>query len=172
MTNGKTRFFIAGMALTLIGSVMGVLGVVTAQAAGAPTIQTALVVPDEPKEPPSTTSTTMVVETTTTTIYVAPTTTVPIQAPVVVSQSAPNDFLACVKQRESRGDYGAYNPSGAGGAYQMMPDTANTVAKWMNRPDLVGIGAQNWAPVDQDAGALVLYQHMGESPWHYPPKPC
>lgn len=172
MTNGKTRFFIAGMTLTLIGSVMGVLGIVTAQAVGAPVVQATLMVPDEPKEPPSTTSTTIVVEPTTTTIYVAPTTTVPIQTPVVVSQSAPNDFLACVKQRESGGDYGAYNPSGSAGAYQMLPSTSNTVAEWMGRPDLISVSANYWSPADQDAGALVLYEHMGKSPWYYPPKPC
>lgn len=91
----------------------------------------------------------------------------------VYTESSPNDFLACVKQRESGGDYGALNRgSSAGGAYQMLMSTANTVANWMERPDLVGIGAQNWSPADQDAGALILFERMGKSPWYYPPKPC
>jgi hypothetical protein len=174
MTNGKTRFFLAGMALTLIGSVMGVLGVVTAQAAGEPAFQTALMLPDEPKEPPSTTSSTT---STTfveipTTVYVAPTTTEAPQTAPEPPRTAPNAFLDCVKQRESGGNYGAYNPSGAAGAYQMLLSTSNTVAVWMGRSDLVGMSANNWSPADQDAGALVLYEHMGTSPWYYPPKPC
>jgi hypothetical protein len=175
MTNGKTRFFLAGMTLTLIGSVMGVLGVMTAQAAGAPGVTMPQVIPDEPKEPPSTTtstSTTIVVVEVPTTQYVAPTTTEPPTTLPEPPQVAPNAFLECVKQRESGGDYGAYNPSGAAGAYQMLLSTSNTVARWMGRPDLIGVGANNWSPADQDAGALVLYEHMGTSPWYYPPKPC
>lgn len=83
--------------------------------------------------------------------------------------SAPNSFLACVRNRESRGNYGAVNSSsGAGGAYQMMSGTSRTVAGWMGRPDLAGRPANTWTPADQDRGAAVLYQHAGAAPWAGP----
>lgn len=135
------------------------------------------------------TTTTTIVETTTTTIdlsflnttttvYVPPTTTTtakpkPVAPAVSVNPSTEMErFLACVKQRESGGDYTARNPSStAAGAYQFLDSTAKLVAGWMGRPDL-SYDAATWSPADQEHGARVLYQKMGKSPWHYPASPC
>lgn len=77
-----------------------------------------------------------------------------------------NSFLACVMQRESRGDYGAVNSSsGAGGAYQFLQSTWNNTARHAGRGDLVGVHPSNAAPGDQDAMALHLYQWQGRAPW-------
>lgn len=77
-----------------------------------------------------------------------------------------NTFLACVVQRESRGDYGAVNgSSGAGGAYQFLQSTWNNTARNAGRHDLVGVHPSHAAPGDQDAMALHLYQWQGRSPW-------
>jgi len=72
--------------------------------------------------------------------------------------SAPNAFLACVRQRESGNNYQAVNPSsGAGGAYQFMVSTWRAMG---------GYGLpQNADPATQDAMALKLYNQAGRSPW-------
>ncbi len=69
-----------------------------------------------------------------------------------------NAFLACVRQRESGGNYRAVNPSsGAGGAYQFMPSTWRAMG---------GQGLpQNASPAEQDAMAMKLYAQAGRSPW-------
>lgn len=84
--------------------------------------------------------------------------------------SAPNGFLACVKQRESGGNYGIsnYGGSGAGGAYQLMPETARNTANHAGRPDLAGRPVTSWSPADQDAMAAHLYQWQGAAPWAGP----
>ena len=77
-----------------------------------------------------------------------------------------NGFLQCVKQRESRGNYGAVNSSsGAAGAYQFMPGTWNATARHAGRPDLVGRNPATVSPADQDAMAMHLYQWQGSAPW-------
>jgi hypothetical protein len=77
-------------------------------------------------------------------------------------------FLECVKNRESRGDYGAVNPSsGAGGAYQFLRNTWNNTASHAGRHDLVGLPAQYATPYDQDFIAAHLLQWYGRSPWSY-----
>lgn len=77
-------------------------------------------------------------------------------------------FLACVRWRESRGNYGAVNPSsGAGGAYQFLQTTWNNTAAHAGRYDLVGV-RPNWASAwDQDFIAVHLLQWYGRSPWGY-----
>jgi hypothetical protein len=81
--------------------------------------------------------------------------------------SNPGDFLSCVRQRESGGNYGIYNSggSGAAGAYQFMPGTWNGIASSSGRPDLVGVDPAQAAPADQDAMAQALYAQQGAAPW-------
>jgi muramidase (phage lysozyme) len=83
------------------------------------------------------------------------------------SSSYPGDFLACVRQRESGGNYGIYNAggSGAAGAYQFMPGTWNSIAASSGRGDLVGLDPAQASPSDQDAMAQALYAQQGAGPW-------
>lgn len=83
---------------------------------------------------------------------------------------SPNgSFMACVKNRESRGNYRAVNPSSsAGGAWQFLPGTWNNTARHAGRPDLVGVAPQDASPADQDAMAAHLYAWQGGSPWAGP----
>jgi hypothetical protein len=66
--------------------------------------------------------------------------------------------LACIREHESNGNYGAVNASsGAGGAYQFMPST------WAS---LGGSGLpENASAAEQDAMAVRLYEADGWSPW-------
>jgi hypothetical protein len=81
--------------------------------------------------------------------------------PVPTGGTPPNGFLACVRNRESRGNYGAVNgSSGAGGAYQFMPGTWAAMG---------GTGLpQNAPPAVQDAMAAKLYAQAGRAPWAGP----
>lgn len=83
------------------------------------------------------------------------------------SSSNPGDFLSCVRNRESGGNYGVYNSggSGAAGAYQFMPGTWNSIAASAGRGDLVGVDPAQAAPADQDAMAQALYAQQGAGPW-------
>jgi soluble lytic murein transglycosylase-like protein len=85
----------------------------------------------------------------------------------VTSASNPGDFLSCVRQRESGGNYGIYNQggSGAAGAYQFMPGTWNSIARSSGRGDLVGVDPAQAAPADQDSMAQALYAQQGAAPW-------
>ncbi len=57
------------------------------------------------------------------------------------SDTNSGDFLSCVRNRESGGNYGVYNTggSGAAGAYQFLPGTWNSTAASAGRGDLVGV---------------------------------
>ena len=81
--------------------------------------------------------------------------------------SNPGDFLACVRQRESGGNYGVYNAggSGAAGAYQFLQGTWNGIAASTGRTDLVGVDPAQASPADQDAMAQALYAQQGSAPW-------
>jgi muramidase (phage lysozyme) len=85
----------------------------------------------------------------------------------VYSNTNPGDFLSCVRQRESGGNYGVYNSggSGAAGAYQFMPGTWNGIAASTGRTDLIGIDPAQASPADQDAMAQALYAQQGAAPW-------
>jgi muramidase (phage lysozyme) len=91
----------------------------------------------------------------------------PRASTTVYSSSYPGDFLACVRNRESGGNYGIYNSggSGAAGAYQFMPGTWNSIAASSGRGDLVGVDPAQAAPADQDAMAQALYAQQGSAPW-------
>jgi muramidase (phage lysozyme) len=83
------------------------------------------------------------------------------------SSSYPGDFLSCVRQRESGGNYSIYNAggSGAAGAYQFLPGTWNSIAASSGRSDLVGLDPAQASPADQDAMAQALYAQQGAAPW-------
>lgn len=83
------------------------------------------------------------------------------------SSSGGGDFLSCVRNRESGGDYGVYNSggSGAAGAYQFMPGTWSSIAGSVGRTDLVGTDPAQASPADQDAMAAALYAQQGSAPW-------
>ena len=85
----------------------------------------------------------------------------------VYSNTYPGDFLSCVRNRESGGNYGVYNSggSGAAGAYQFMPGTWNSIAASSGRGDLVGVDPAQASPADQDAMAQALYAQQGTGPW-------
>jgi hypothetical protein len=75
-------------------------------------------------------------------------------------------FLACVRGRESGGNYGAVNPSGPYlGAYQFLQATWNVSASHAGRSDLVGVPANVASAYDQDEIAWTLYQWQGPGPW-------
>jgi hypothetical protein len=99
----------------------------------------------------------------------------PTPAPVAVrSSSTVSGFLACVRDRESGGNYTIHNSggSGASGAYQFMPGTWNGVASRHGRGDLVGVDPAAASPADQDQMAQWLYEEAGPSPWNGGQWPC
>lgn len=99
----------------------------------------------------------------------APTTTakpVATAAPTGGATAAEAAFLACVRQRESGGNYAIVSPDGLYmGAYQFYQGTWNSAANIAGRPDLVGLKPNTVAPGDQDAVALAYYRYAGASPW-------
>lgn len=74
-------------------------------------------------------------------------------------------FLACVRNRESRGFYGAVNSGGYYGAYQFATRTWNVTASHAGRPQLIGVRPDRASAWDQDQLAWVLYQWQGKGPW-------
>ena len=98
----------------------------------------------------------------TTTTTAAP----PPPPPPSGTNSHHNDpFLSCVRQRESRGQYGAVNPGGYYGAYQFGPRTWNVTASHAGRLQLIGVRPDHASAWDQDELAWVLYQWQGKGPW-------
>jgi hypothetical protein len=96
----------------------------------------------------------------TTTAYVAPppTTAVPAQGEAA--------FLACVRMRESGGNYGAVSGDGLyRGAYQFHQGTWDNVASMAGRRDLIGVPPNLAGPADQDLLAVTLYRAAGARPW-------
>lgn len=106
-------------------------------------------------------TTTTAAPTTTTTVYVPPP---PPPAPTMSGDAAA--FFACVRQRESGGNYGAVDPSGTyRGAYQIYQGAWDTFAARIGRTDLIGVPPNLASPADQDAIALAMYQALGKAPW-------
>lgn len=84
-------------------------------------------------------------------------------APVAQSDA---DFLACVRARESHGDYTASDPSGTFlGAYQIYQGGWDSVAARIGRHDLVGVPPNQASPADQDVIAVSMLQFSGRAPW-------
>ena len=140
------------------------------------TVPTTVATTVAPTVPPTTAAPTTRVTTPPTTARPVTTTaprpvaTAPPTTRVTVTQPAPasnggDQFLACVRHRESRGNYTALNPSGASGAYQFLPGTAQATASYAGRSDLAATPVSNWSAADQDAMAQVLYQWQGAAPW-------
>jgi hypothetical protein len=106
---------------------------------------------------------------TTTPVTTTPVTAVPAAAAgSATSRPVPGEaaYLACVRQRESRGQYGVINSSsGAGGAYQFLPDTWAATARHAGRPDLATRSAFTASPADQDLMARHLLRWQGRSHW-------
>lgn len=93
-----------------------------------------------------------------------PTTTPPPPPPIVSGSDA--EFLACVRARESGGNYGIVDASGSYmGAYQFSQSTWDAIAGRVGRDDLVGVRPNLAAPGDQDAIALATLAITGRSPW-------
>jgi hypothetical protein len=69
--------------------------------------------------------------------------------------------------REAGGNYGAVDPKHRWfGAYQFHQSTSNAAARRMNRPDLLDVPADQWAPEDQDAAFYLIYDRgHGRSHW-------
>ena len=113
--------------------------------------------------------------TTTTAPKPVPTTTAPKpaaapkpQATQAQSSGPANGFLACVRQRESKGQYGINTGNGYYGAYQFSQSTWNNTASHAGRGDLVGRAPSSVSPAEQDAMAAHLYGWQGRSPWAGP----
>jgi hypothetical protein len=102
-----------------------------------------------------------------------PPVTVATVAPVALAAPAPPAigvseaaFLACIRQRESHGNYQTVSASGDfRGAYQFDQGAWDSTALHAGRPDLVGQLANLVGPADQDAMALALYHWQGSAPW-------
>lgn len=120
---------------------------------------------------PETTSTTVAIATTTTTaarrVQQTTTTTAPrpvVTAPPMAQSDA--DFLACVRIRESHGDYTASDPTGTFlGAYQIYQGGWDAIAGAIGRADLVGVPPHHASPTDQDTIAAAMLARYGRSPW-------
>jgi hypothetical protein len=77
-----------------------------------------------------------------------------------------------IVNRESRCTYTARNASGAGGAYQLMPSTADAMARRIGHPELIGVNAADWPAALQDAAATALWDGgAGACNWT-PPNYC
>lgn len=88
------------------------------------------------------------------------------EAGVPVPLTDADEFLACVKERESGGDYSAVGPGGvAFGAYQLTQDAWDETARHAGYTDLEGIRPNETLPADQDKMALALLEWKGEEPW-------
>ncbi|MSW28706.1 MAG: hypothetical protein F2947_10620 [Actinobacteria bacterium] len=97
---------------------------------------------------------------TTTTTAPRPAVTV---APVVQSDAA---FMACVRERESHGNYSASDPTGTFlGAYQIYQGGWDSVASRIGRHDLVGVPPNQASPTDQDLIAEAMLRLSGRAPW-------
>lgn len=96
-----------------------------------------------------------------------PTTAAPAPPPTTVSVGGNEAaILACIRARESGGNYSIASPGGTYmGAYQFSQSTWNSTAQHAGRPDLVGTPPNHAAPADQDALALDLLRWQGLAPW-------
>lgn len=101
---------------------------------------------------------------------VAPAGAVPATAPAASTTTTADaedvQFLACVRETESRGDYSAVSASGAYfGAYQFDQQTWNNTVQHANLPGLADVQPNLATPAAQDQVAMALLQWQGTSPW-------
>lgn len=90
----------------------------------------------------------------------------PAPAPAPVAGADEQAFLACVRRRESGGNYQVVSSNGMYfGAYQFLQGSWDSVARHSGRLDLVGVPPNLASPADQDAMALALYHWQGSAPW-------
>ncbi len=82
--------------------------------------------------------------------------------------AAPSGFLACVRQRESNGQYAINTGNGYYGAYQFLQSTWDNTAAHAGRSDLIGRRPSDASPADQDAMAQALLAWQGTAPWGGP----
>ncbi len=144
----------------------------------APPTTTATAAPTTTARPTTTQAPTTTVRPTTTTTTAKPatttTTTTPpapaapkVEAQVATPGGGDAEFLACLRRRESGGNYQAVSSTGLYfGAYQFMISTWDNTARHAGRGDLVGVRPDRAAPADQDAMALALYRWQGKAPWN------
>lgn len=82
---------------------------------------------------------------------------------------SPDEILARIRHRESRGNYGIDDGGDGGetnyGAYQFTQGTWNSTAANAGRSDLVGVNPAHASPGDQDAMARQLLNDRGTEPW-------
>lgn len=146
---------------------------------------TSLVISTTASTAPSTTTTSVSTTTTAPSIQVAgPTTSAPPVAPVQTPQppttvasavvSPPTTvvsgdlqaFLACIRRRESGGNYQIVSSNGLyHGAYQFLQSSWDSTAAHAGRVDLIGVPPEKASPADQDAMAIALFQWQGARPW-------
>ncbi|MDQ1519986.1 MAG: resuscitation-promoting factor RpfB [Actinomycetota bacterium] len=75
-------------------------------------------------------------------------------------------YLACTRNRESRGNYSVVSSSGLYyGAYQFLRTTWDVTAIHAGRSELVGVPPNTASEYDQDDLAWALYQWQGSGPW-------
>lgn len=78
-----------------------------------------------------------------------------------------SDFLACVRNHESHGEYDVVSPSGIyHGAYQFDQTTWDNAALQAGQPNLIGWPAELVDPYHQDLVAQALYEAAGPGPWN------
>jgi hypothetical protein len=140
---------------------------VTSTTAPATTVTTAATTATTAAPKTTTTAPTATAKPQATTTTTAPKVAAPAPPPAgPVPTASEANFLACVRQRESHGDYTAVDPTGTYmGAYQIYQGGWDAVARSMGRTDLVGVRPNRAAPADQDAVALTMLRMYGTSPW-------
>jgi hypothetical protein len=136
----------------------------------APPSSTTVASPTTVKKPVASTSTTTAPKATQTAITTPPTTAAPVVSPPPTAAGGAVgweiEFMACVRWRESRNNYGAVDPSGQFmGAYQIYQGGWDAVARSIGRTDLVGVPPHRAAPADQDTVAINMLRQYGTSPW-------
>jgi len=76
------------------------------------------------------------------------------------------DYLACVRQQESRDEYDAVSASGSFfGAYQIDQVTWNNTVEHAGLTSLYDVQPNEATPAAQDEVAMALLQWQGTTPW-------
>lgn len=80
----------------------------------------------------------------------------------------------CILRRESMGDYQIKSRNDRWyGAYQFNVKTSNVAARLMNRPELIGVPANQWSMEDQDAAFYLIFDNgKGRHHWFNTTKRC